>query len=85
VTIVVVEKTINVTYFECVFATLDIQHAMGMRQIVICSALKYFSYSLINGTIFEKKKKDIEHKMQVLIFSTVLSEIFIVLSYQKYI
>jgi hypothetical protein len=46
---------------------------------VACPALQYiFSHSVIKGTIFERKKV-IETKMCVLIFSTTLSEIFLIL------
>jgi len=38
-----------------------------------------FPHYLINGTIFLKKKKIIEHKICVLIFSIILSEKFIIL------
>jgi len=46
---------ISLIYSECVPVT--------------CSALQYFSTYLINGKIFEKKKRVIEHKMCVLSFS----------------
>jgi hypothetical protein len=57
-------KTISITYSDCVFVALRIQHAMCMRHIFICglSALQYFSPYLIKGTIFEKEKLT-EHKM----------------------
>ena len=55
--------------------SLGIQHAMRMRRIILpCWPFRLyniFPHYLINGTIFEKKKV-IEYKMCVLIFSTTL-------------
>jgi len=46
-------------YIERVFAALIIQHAMRMRQILICELSTFnnifvFSHYFIKGTIFEK-------------------------------
>jgi hypothetical protein len=70
----------TITYSECVFVALAIRHAMRMRLIVICvlsPLYRIFPHYLINGTIFWKKVT--EHKMRVLIFSTLLSETFLIL------
>ena len=50
-------KAINVTYFECVFLTLGIQHAMRLRRVLICGlplSNHIFPLYLMNGT-FSKK------------------------------
>jgi len=53
------------------------QYAVRMRHIFMCLQ-NSFPYYLINDTIFEIRF--IEHKMLVFIFSTNLSETFLILS-----
>jgi hypothetical protein len=67
---------INITYSEGVLVALGIQHAMRMRLIVICR-LPFLQHSSTLSHGFQGR--DIEHKMCVLIFSTTLSETFLIL------
>jgi len=50
--------TISITYSQCVFVALGIQHAMHVRHVAICDlsgSRVFFSHYLINGTILWKK------------------------------
>ena len=67
-------KALSITYSECVRVTLGIHHAISMHHIVICGvsgSTIFFSHYLKKMAQF-KKKKAIECKMLVLIFSTIL-------------
>jgi len=50
-------KAISITYSECVFVALGIQHARHMRHSHLWPVRLYpiFPHCLINNTVFEKK------------------------------
>jgi hypothetical protein len=61
-------KAINITYSECASAALVSQHAMQMRSIILssvaCLAVPQF-FTLSNEQHdWQKKKKNIKHKMR---------------------
>jgi hypothetical protein len=66
-------KAVSVTYSECVFVALVIQHAMRVRRIMLpslaCPVGQYFS--TLSHERHDFRKKVVEHKVFVLIFSTV--------------
>ena len=63
-------KALSITYCECVFVALGIQHALRMRHIVICGLPGFTKLLHIISKTARFKRKVTEHKMSVLIFST---------------
>jgi len=76
-------KAVGITYSDCVSVALGIQHAMRMRRIVICgrTALQYFS--TLSHKRHDLKKKVIEYKMSVLIFSKTFFKTFLILRTER--
>jgi hypothetical protein len=72
------KKAICITYSECVFVDLGIQHAMRMHRTVMSSVacpvvgLQYFSKFSNKRYNFLKKKKKLLNMKCVLIFCTTL-------------
>jgi hypothetical protein len=74
-------KEISIIYSECVSVAIVTQHAKRMLGIILspvgCLAVPYCSTLSHKRQDFRKKVN--EHKICVLIFSTALSEIFLIL------
>ena len=74
-------KAISITYSECVPVTLVISHRKRMRRIIlpsaICPAPQYFSTLPCKRHDF--LKENLLTTKCVLIFSTILSEIFLII------
>ena len=64
-------KAINITYSECVFADLSIQHVMRWCICGLSGCTVYFTHYFIKGPIFVKKIT--ERKMYRLIFWTTFT------------
>ena len=65
-------KVRSITYSECVFVALVIQHAKLKRRYILtsvaCPTVQYFSALSRKRHYFWKKKNIIEHKKYVLCF-----------------
>jgi len=63
-----------ITGFQDVYVALGIQHAMLMRHLICGLKLDHISPRYpMNGTIFERKKKVVEHQMCVFISCTIFA------------
>ena len=72
-------KGIIITYSGCMYVTLGIQHEVLMRHIVICGLSGSIIFSTLPHKRHDFRKQIIDHKTCVLIFSTILSEMFLIL------
>jgi len=69
----------SITHSDCVFVASGIQYAMRRRHIVVCILAGSAKIFHINSQKAKFRKRVIEHKMCVLIFSTNLSQTFLIL------
>jgi len=51
-------KAVSITYFDCVFVALGIQHGMGLLHIFLSPRERIFPHYLTKGTILEKTLLD---------------------------
>jgi hypothetical protein len=79
VTMVAVGKQLSITYSDCAFVALGIQHEMRMRQTVFCGLADSTKCFHIISEKTRFSKTFIEHKMRVFISPQFLSEILLIL------
>jgi hypothetical protein len=71
-------KSLSILHSDCVFVVLVIQHAKRMHHIL--QSLAYLAHIFPHYLLKNKMwKKVIEHTMCILIFSTLLSETFLII------
>jgi len=69
---------ICITYSQCVFLAVGIQHEMRMRRVVICGLLGYTIIFRLTSQVPRFKEIATGHKMCLFVFSGTLSETLLI-------
>jgi len=73
---------LSITYPDCVFVALGIQHAMCMR-FIICGLPSFTVSSHISHKGHDFRKEVIQHKLHAFTFSTPLPETCFILRTER--